>query len=594
MLNNIKSTWDLDVYFPGGSESVEFSNYLNEMQNDMKEFCEELQTLKTNDGNIENIKYVVNFIQEISRKMHHAGSFASCLTAQNTQDKKAMQLVGRLNGLRGIISSLTTEMEKRLLELSDDAFNNLFTDDYFTNIKFNLTEIRENASKKLPADKENIINSLAIDGYNSWNTLYNLTSGNLKIPVEIDGVIKQLSPGQASNLMTSADRELREKVFKSWEESWQSIADTCALALNSISGFRLNVYKERGWHDFLSEPLTINRMTRKTLDTMWSTIQKNTGRLVKFLERKKELLGLEKLTWHDYTAPLGKSNKTYSLEEGANFVAKHMKNFNKSMGDLVERAFNENWVETENRDNKRAGAFCSGSPILKQSRVFMTYSGAARNLTTLAHELGHAYHSSVMTDLPPLSQRYAMNVAETASTFNEFVVSNASLQEAETKEEKIALLHADLARAVSLCMNIQARFLFETRFYERRKTGFVSTKELNELMLQAQKDAFNNSLDSYHPLFWASKLHFYITGVPFYNFPYAFGYLFSAGVYAQSKTQGEAFEQNYINLLRDTARMKVEDLAKKHLAVDLEDEKFWQEALDVVLAGYDEFMELTK
>lgn len=594
MLNNIKSTWDLDVYFPGGSESVEFSNYLNEMQNDMKEFCEELQTLKTNDGNIENIKYVVNFIQEISRKMHHAGSFASCLTAQNTQDKKAMQLVGRLNGLRGIISSLTTEMEKRLLELSDDAFNNLFTDDYFTNIKFNLTEIRENASKKLPADKENIINSLAIDGYNSWNTLYNLTSGNLKIPVEIDGVIKQLSPGQASNLMTSADRELREKVFKSWEESWQSIADTCALALNSISGFRLNVYKERGWNDFLSEPLTINRMTRKTLDTMWSTIQKNTGRLVKFLERKKELLGLEKLTWHDYTAPLGKSNKTYSLEEGANFVAKHMKNFNKSMGDLVERAFNENWVETENRDNKRAGAFCSGSPILKQSRVFMTYSGAARNLTTLAHELGHAYHSSVMTDLPPLSQRYAMNVAETASTFNEFVVSNASLQEAETKEEKIALLHADLARAVSLCMNIQARFLFETRFYERRKTGFVSTKELNELMLQAQKDAFNNSLDSYHPLFWASKLHFYITGVPFYNFPYAFGYLFSAGVYAQSKTQGEAFEQNYINLLRDTARMKVEDLAKKHLAVDLEDEKFWQEALDVVLAGYDEFMELTK
>lgn len=160
----------------------------------------------------------------------------------------------------------------------------------------------------------------------------------------------------------------------------------------------------------------------------------------------------------------------------------------------------------------------------------MTYSGTPGNVSTLAHELGHAYHARLVQELPPLAQEYAMNVAETASTFAEAIVSDALLSRADSDAEKLALLDERLTRAVAFCMNIRARFLFETRFYARRASGMLEAAELGELMTEAQREAFGDALGSWHPHFWASKLHFYLTDVPFYNFPYTFGYLFSTGL----------------------------------------------------------------
>ncbi|MCG8498862.1 MAG: oligoendopeptidase, partial [Firmicutes bacterium] len=361
MLKNLSANWDLDSYFPGGSNSVEFANYLADLQKQITDFQQELAQLETADGSHDTWKHILNETQDIAKKLRHASSFTTCLAAQNTQDKKAVQLVGRMNALNALNANLMTSIEERLLELSETTFNQLLKDEYFVPLTFNLTEIREKASKKLTADKESIINALSVDGYHAWSTLYNSITGSLKIPVEIDGQLKKLSPGQAANMMSSPDRTIREKVFTSWETSWGQVADNCALALNSIAGFRLNVYQQRGWDDFLYEPLEYNRMTRQTIEAMWTAINKNKEPLVKFLSRKKKLLGIDKMSWHDYTAPIGASSRTFSLEKGANFVVEHISNFSPTMGKLVTRAFNENWVESENRDNKRAGAFCSSS-----------------------------------------------------------------------------------------------------------------------------------------------------------------------------------------------------------------------------------------
>lgn len=224
----------------------------------------------------------------------------------------------------------------------------------------------------------------------------------------------------------------------------------------------------------------------------------------------------------------------------------------------------------------------------------MTYAGTASNVSTLAHELGHGYHQHVVNDLPALAQEYAMNVAETASTFAEMIVSDAAVKAASTEEERLTLLEDKIQRSVAFYMNIHARFLFETAFYEERRKGLVSTERLNELMLSAQKTAFREALDQYHPYFWASKLHFYITEVPFYNFPYTFGYMFSTGLYAEALRRGAAFEDQYVALLRDTGRMTVEELAHKHLGVDLRKPDFWQQAMDLSVADVQEFLRLTE
>lgn len=187
-----------------------------------------------------------------------------------------------------------------------------------------------------------------------------------------------------------------------------------------------------------------------------------------------------------------------------------------------------------------------------------------------------------------------MNVAETASTLAELIVADATLKEATTSEEKINLLDTKMQNAIAMFMNIHARFIFETNFYDARQKGLLSEDDITDLMLNAQKESYKDSLATYHPHFWASKLHFFIDDIPFYNFPYTFGYLFSMGIYAYANKQGKAFEDEYIALLQDTASMSSEELAKKHLGVDLTQPDFWQAAIDQVIKDVDEFITLTE
>ncbi len=234
-------------------------------------------------------------------------------------------------------------------------------------------------------------------------------------------------------------------------------------------------------------------------------------------------------------------------------IVDQFKRFSPKLAAFSEEAFEKRWIEAEDRAGKRPGGFCTSFPIAGETRIFMTYGGTLNNVSTLAHELGHGYHQHVMTDMPALAQEYAMNVAETASTFAEMIVADAVVKSASTDEERIILLEDKIQRAIAFFMNIHARFIFETNFYEARSQGLVSVERLNELMVDAQKLAYKDALSSYHPHFWAAKLHFYATDVPFYNFPYTFGYMFSAGIYARAVQEGAAFEEKYISLLREQA-----------------------------------------
>ena len=251
------------------------------------------------------------------------------------------------------------------------------------------------------------------------------------------------------------------------------------------------------------------------------------------------------------------------------------------MGSFARLAFEQSWIESEDRSGKRPDGFCAPFLNAKQSRIFMTYSGTMNNVFTLAHELGHAYHSYEMRDLPIFAQQYRMNVAETASTLAEVVVIDSMIKQSSSPKTQLALLDNKLQRSVIFLMNIYARFLFEIDFYHERRKGFVLAKDLNDLMEKAQKKAFGNALAEWHPHFWIAKQHFYLTEVPFYNFPYTFGYLFSHGIYAHLQ-QKENAEQAYASLLRDSGSLQVEKLAQRHLGVKLNEPYFWENALNLI------------
>ncbi|MEH7272551.1 M3 family oligoendopeptidase [Neobacillus vireti] len=588
--------WNLEVFFKGGSNSAELADHLKVTKELIEQFAIKVQNwnpINTSEDKV-YLKELLSDFERAGKKLRQASAFVGCLQAQNTEDKKAYALEATVTGLSATFQSALSAFDNLLSSIHDEAWNQVLEDEYLKELTFSLSERRERAKDKLSIEEEGLISALGVDGYHSWGQLYDLIVSKIKIPVEENGEIKQLSIGQAANKFSSSDRNVRASVFKSWEKSWNEQADYLSKTLNHLSGFRLNVYKKRGWDDVLKEPLSINRMKKETLETMWTVISDNKQPLVEYLNRKARLLGIEKLSWFDLDAPFGKAESKVSYQEGAEFIEQNFALFGEKMSAFAKKAFEDQWIEAEDRPGKAPGGFCTGFPESEESRIFMTYSGTPSNVSTLAHELGHGFHSYAMRGVHYLNRGYAMNVAETASTFAEMIVADAAVKNAKDEEEKLALLDDKIQRTVALLMNIHARFLFETRFYEERKLGPVSVESLNELMEKAQKEAYCDALDQYHPLFWASKLHFFITGVPFYNFPYTFGYLFSLGIYAQALEEGKGYEEKYISLLRDTASMTVEDLASKHLQVDLSQRDFWEKAVRICIDDIDEFLKLTE
>lgn len=588
--------WNLDVFFKGGSESEEFASHLKATNEGIQTFNELVSDWEPSNSvkGQTKIKELINHFEVVVKKIRQAGAYVSCLQAQNTEDKKVNDLRGTVTQLSAGFQTALTVMDQKLTTYDQEVWVQILEDSQLKELSFVLSERRERAAEKLSQEEESVINVLGVDGYHAWGQMYDVIVGTVKVPFNDNGEEKLLSVGQAANKFSNPDRDVRKAVFENWEAAWGEKSDYLAKTLNHLAGFRLNVYKMRNWDDVLKEPLDMNRMQKETLDTMWNVISENKEPLVRFLNRKANLLGLEKLSWYDLDAPLGKAESKVSYQQGAEFILEHFSKFGEEMTSFSKIAFEENWIEAEDRPGKAPGGFHTYFPESSQSRIFMTYSGTPSNISTLAHELGHGFHTYAMRDLHLLNRNYAMNVAETASTFAEMIVADAAVKSATTEEEKLALLEDKAQRSVALLMNIHARFIFETRFYEERKNGMVSAERLNQLMEEAQKEAYGNALDEYHPSFWASKLHFFITGVPFYNFPYTFGYLFSLGIYAQALSEGKGYEEKYIALLKDTASMTVEELALKHLNVDLTKPDFWQKAVQLCVDDVEEFLALTE
>ncbi|BAL61622.1 M3 family oligoendopeptidase [Melissococcus plutonius] len=597
---NYSPNWDLESIFPGGSHSEKLEQQMEQLKKQTTQFQQLIEGwFPEKDLESSKLTEILLLMQTISDSFDQCGNFIENLMSANTKDTQANVLNNRLFTLLPAIQLAETTFIKKLTYINDDQWQVLITSKSFKPLTFRLNEMRSEGEKLLSENDENIINTLSLDGLKAWSSHYDTIVSSMEIPFKDEsGNIHHYSIGQAANKMTSdANKKVRQQLFTIWEQTWCEKAPLFADTLNHLDGFRLSNYKFHKINDFLEQPLKDNRMSKKTLNTLWATIEKNKQPFVDYLTRKAKLFGNDKMEWQDQEAPVILGNlkeQSFSYNQAAAFIIENFQAFSPKMAKFAEMAFQKNWIEAENRPHKRPGGYCIDLPESKESRIFMTFNHSINEVATLAHELGHAFHSSVMWDLPQLNREYAMNVAETASTFAELIVSDATLKKAKTKEEKINLLDNKLQNANAMFMNIHARFLFETNFYTARQKGFVGEEAITELMLQAQKDSYQNCLASYHPHFWASKLHFFIDEPPFYNFPYTFGYLFSMGIYAYANQQKRAFEDHYIALLRDTGSMTSEELAQKHLGVDLTKPDFWQSGIDQVVKDVELFMELTE
>lgn len=587
--------WNLDRIFLGGSKSGQFLEHINRLEGLIYELekCVKSFTTPLAKNEVVNLVQLLKNIGDIRVDLSQANSFITCLLAQNPKDQDAAILRGKVTQIDSLFEKELSKVKNIVKNTKQNVWESLLEYKELEDYRFVLNEWRDNTYKHLSIEEKNLIVDLMADGYHAWGHFYNAQVSSINVNVQVDGEGKNLSVGQSLNLRSHPNEEVRKKSHYSLESIWEEKEELFAKILNHIAGFRLQVYKKSGVKSILEVPLKENRMKEESMNAMWSVISKYKKPFSNYLKRKAEMMGDSSMKAYNFWAPISNSNQKIEYDEAAVLITEHFSQFGTELEGFVKQAFDEGWIENEDRANKSAVAFCAGFPLTGESRVFMTFGGTFLNVLTLVHELGHAFHNYAMKTVNGLNKRYPMSVAETASTFSEMIIFDAAMKKAKSKEDKLFILDEKLKRSVMNFMNIHSRFLFEQRFYEERKEGIVSSNRLNQLMGEAIHEAYDGSLEHPSIYSWVWTPHYYITQSPFYNFPYTFGYLFALGIYAKAKEKGKEFEKDYLNLLRDSGSMTVEDLVMKHLGEDIASEEFWEKGMEICVKEAEEFVKLT-
>lgn len=535
------------------------------------------------------LKAIIEQLSAYQTLTRRLGAYLSLRQSANTADQQTVSMNSRFQIKTSQSALASTRFQKWIAAQDLDAL--IPSDPLFQQHAFWLQEIRSHAAHTLSDEVEDAIGKMELNGSNAWAQLQEYMTST--VAVTMDGQDYTLS--SIRNLAYSTDPTVRKKAYEAELKAYDKIKDVVCFALNSIKGEANTVSELRHFDSVLDMTLFNSRMRKETLDAMFTAIDEALPRFHAYLRHKAELLGYtDGLPFYELFALMGKSTRTFTTDEAKAYLIQNFTPFSKDVAGIIERAFDEEWIDFFPRKGKVGGAFCCNLPMLKQSRVLTNFDGSLSDVVTLAHELGHAYHGHRIENHSPLNTRYSMPVAETASTFNETVIMNAAIRDAASDEEKMMLIESTLQDVTQVICDIYSRYLFETEVVEKRKDGFLFSDDLEDIMLRAQKKAYGTGLDhsQLHPYMWICKSHYYDAGLNFYNFPYAFGCLFAKGLYAQYQKEGPAFVDKYNRLLEATTVSSVEDVAAM-AGIDITKPDFWRDSLAIVETMIDEFIALS-
>ncbi len=588
------ANWDMTPYFAefAGPAYLEFRR---ELARDVEALRGEVADLGAIEaGNLASWADLLQRLEGATSRSGHLAGYLGCLGAADARDELVAGETASAASARVELEKVYVALRAAVLAVEDELFARLIDDPKLSRVAYFLSRLRERAAWSMTTDLEELSAELDPDGLSAWGRLYSQVAGKLEFDLEVPGrEPRRLPVSMVVSLLGDADADVRKAALEGANRAWSGVADVTAACLNAISGTRHTLYARRGVGHFLEPALFDAGITRRTLDVLLDVVTANQELARSYLREKAKLCGKERIGFQDLLAPVPVGNVApIPWDEARERVLQAFGSFYPKLERFAADAFERRWIDYEPRSGKRPGGFCSSSTLIGESRVFLTYDGSLGDVATLAHELGHAFHSSLMRDMRPWARRYPMTLAETASTFAEQLVIDAVLSNpAAPADERALMLDSRMSDAATFLLNIPMRFQFEKAVYEERQGGELGIGRLKELMLEAQRACYGDALaqDELDPWFWASKLHFYITGTIFYNVPYTFGYLFSMGIFARAKREGPDFLPLYEELLRQTGSDTAEAVAKRSLGVDLEKPDFWQASLDLIEGDFSEF-----
>ncbi|MDR2403707.1 MAG: M3 family oligoendopeptidase [Spirochaetaceae bacterium] len=530
-------------------------------------------------------------------------AYAEAVYTADTRDGRALAEINAIEAIGLPLGKASAIFLNRLTERGELLRGLVETDADLRPYAFFIGESLKRAAFQMEPELEDLANDLARSGGDAWTRLHGVISSTVQVPWDpATGEVKTVIA--LRDLAFSPDRAVRERAYRAELEAWKSVELPLAAALNGVKGTTITLDNRRGWRGTgptsasaavtaLKKSCFQSRLEEGTLRALIAAMEDSLPLFRRYLKAKAAHIGLSACAFYDLFAPIGAKAGTYGWEKGADFIVKRFSVFDPEMGAFARRVFDESRIDAEGREGKVGGAYCIGFPLAGESRILCNFEGSFDSVSTVAHELGHAWHHELLKDLSRSRLRYPMTLAETASIFAETIVLEGALAEAEGADgaaERLDLIEGSLKDSCQVIVDILSRYYFERELFARRERAELSPVELNAIMIEAQQKTYGDGLDPrfLHPYMWAVKSHYYSPDLVFYNYPYAFGLLFSLGLYARYQREGPGFAADYRDLLRLTGQASAEEVARS-AGFNIADEEFWQEGIAIIGKRVEEF-----
>ena len=593
--------WDLSNVYPS-LESEEFKAAVDDYKKQVgaleKFFKNKLSkaTAKTKASDLAPlVGKAIDQINKIQTLSATIVPFIYSYVTTDSRNKVAMKALSEFEQASLPMNQLLTQFTAWLGKLAPKLDQVIKNNKSASAHAFMLREAAEQSKYLMSEAEEALAAELSLSGGNAFEKLQGTLTSQLSVDFKLDGKTQKLPMPALINLRSHPDEDTRRRAYEAENKAWEEVKEILAACLNGVKGEANTLNKKRRRKDALHSSLDAARMDRKSLEAMLTAIRDSFPMFRKYFDAKAKKIGKEKLAWWDIFAPVGKTDKVYSFEEARDFILENFGKFSPDLAAFAKRAFDNNWIDAEQREGKRGGAFCMEVQGLKESRILSNFDGSFDQVSTLAHELGHAYHNecAYQANKTVLQQLTPMTLAETASTMCETIVTEAVLAATKDPQEELAVLEAQINGASQVTVDIYSRYLFEKEVFERREQSELSADDFNDIMERAQKETYGDGLDERYlqKFMWTWKPHYYSPGLSFYNYPYAFGLLFATGLYAIYQQRGEAFVEDYKNLLASTGEETAAKLAKR-FGIDITKRKVWDDSLAIIGKRVDRYCEL--
>lgn len=583
--------WDMTNVYPA-LDSKQFKNAVKKYKSSLDELETFLKKAAKADSKTDP-KRLGKLLGEAVERINALGELAGTIepyiysfVATDSRNKEAMRALSEFEQMSVQANVLQTRFRAWAGKLGKAAVKKAAKTNASAKAhEFALLESVEQSKYMMSEAEEALAAELTLSGGNAFGKLQGTVTSQMTVDFELDGKTQKMPMPALINLRSHPDESVRRRAYEAENAAWEGVKETLAACLNGVKGETLTLDRKRGREDAIHASLDFARIDRATLHAMLGAMEDSFPMFRRYFKHKAKLLGKEKLAWWDLFAPMGKTDKVYSWDEAREFIVRNFNTFSPELGTFAKRAFDNRWIDAEQREGKRGGAFCMGVEGVKESRILSNFDGSFDQVSTLAHELGHAFHNecAYQAGKTPLQQQTPMTLAETASIMCETIVTEAALAETATPQEELAILEAQMNNASQVVVDIYSRYLFEKEVFERRAKAELSADEINEIMERAQKATYGDGLDENYlqKFMWTWKPHYYSSGFSFYNYPYAFGLLFATGLYAIYQNRGAAFVPEYKKLLASTGEARAADLADQ-FGINIRAKQFWADSLAII------------